>query len=479
MMSNSIRKMFCFVFVLLFVSLFCNNIVYGEGIGGTEAYNDFQENCDVISYDKNGNEYFYSYDDFIYEDCELDGFVPQTQEKPNDRNPFNKYYVLPYSAICVVFTSFDTNSDGISDVTYVGSGTLVGPDVILTAEENTYNTEYGYPTNLTVVPGGYSNNAGQFIKPFGEQTWTVILRGNYHSTFDASDNWAIIRIDSQIGYSAEWMSVSDTGISNGSTVYTLGYSRSTIYDYEVVETHGIVASLQTYKFNHTDLPHVMSNGAPVIDPNLSKVYGINSGPRVYDGDLLLSQACKVSIYIKNWIQEDGGALELRIFASADGGSSSLNFSGHSWLTVKNNSPYNVLIGKMTISPNETVSLGTWGNKIHDGLYYNLEHYFDINYNSYNNNSCYKKNMFIYQWNNINSVVLNNDSWSYFDNCASFAIDVWNAAMPQYSFSKPEIPTPSQLKSQINSLSDHMSNVPVFGGLNVGYYNGDNFIYSIS
>lgn len=67
----------------------------------------------------------------------------------------------------------------------------------------------------------------------------------------------------------------------------------------------------------------------------------------------------------------------------------------------------------------------------------------------------------------------------YDNCAGFTIDVWNAAMPQYSFNEPAIPTPHNLRTQINSLSGHTINEPVLGGSNVGYYSGSNFIYSIS
>ena len=52
---------------------------------------------------------------------------------------------------------------------------------------------------------------------------------------------------------------------------------------------------------------------------------------------------------------------LRIFSTNDGSSSSLNFSGHSWITITNVSGKYLTIGKLgSIKSGNTVSVGTWG-----------------------------------------------------------------------------------------------------------------------
>ena len=425
---------------------------------------------DIETYDIYGNHQYYKYDDFIYDETPtLNAYHPSNTI--NTRSEYDKYYSLPYSAICTFYSTYDTNNDGVADVTFVGSGALVGPNEVLTAEENTYNTDYGYAIDMYVALGEHREN-GSLVRPFGIQHWTMIMRGNYHTTFDANDNWALVRLDSNIGYTSGWLGVSYIGISNGSTVKAVGYNSYSSCEATIYQ--GTVSSLQTYKFNYNAYPPMMANGCPVMDAFLGTVVGIHCSKRTTVNNITYCQACKISIYIKGWIQEDCGPLKVTIFSDPDAGSSSGSGVGHSWIVVKNNSPEYVQIGKMNLAPNTAVTLGTWGNTVHSGLYYNLE------YNRasvFPHRVSFSRNIFANDWNN--SYVLTNDYWLPFENCAFFATNLWNSMFPLHQVNYGTWPTPASVANSISQFSGYNYCEYVNGTNTVGYYSGNTFVPSLS
>ena len=327
---------------------------------------------DVVTYDISGNENYYRNDDIAYlEQVDIQEYNNQTRDEEGDEDsPYLMYYEWPYSSICIVLTTYDINNDGFGDITYIGSGTMVGHDTMMTSAENVYNIDYGNPLNVEVMPGAYTNENNILIKPFGQSNMVSCSRGVYESTLDANDNWAIVRLAESIGYDSGWLSVSYDSINNGSSIKTIGYTYYNC-EYAINSFTGIVSSLETYKFNHSDVPPTSLNGAPVLDVD-NKVCGVQSGPRVVINDVVYSQACKVSVYIKNWIQEAGGLLEFRIFSDLSGNSSLINL-GHAWLSIKNNSPWVIKIGKMFLLQNQYITIGTWqsnGDRPHSGIFYN-------------------------------------------------------------------------------------------------------------
>ena len=429
---------------------------------------------DIETYDIYGNHQYYKYDDFFYDETPtLNAYHPSNII--NTRSEYDKYYSLPYSAICTFYSTYDTNNDGIADVTFIGSGALVGPNEVLTAEENTYNTDYGYAIDMYVALGEHREN-GSLVRPFGIQHWTMIARGNYHTTFDANDNWALVRLDSNIGYTSGWLGVSYTGISNGSTVKAVGYNsyascEATIYQ-------GVVSSLQTYKFNYNAYPPMMANGCPVMNSSMDTIYGIHCSQRTIVNNVTYCQACKISIYLKGWIQEDSGPIKITIFSINTSSSSSwINTTGHSWITVMNNSPDTIQIGKMSLLPSTGVALGTWRNTNHHGIYYNLEYYLGNQTSELLGRVSYSRNIFASQWNN--SYVLTHDNWTYHDNCAYFAAGLWNSMLAdQYQISFGNSwPTPTIVKNRILEFSGYLTDYNIVGTNNVGYYDGNTFIQS--
>ena len=486
-MKKMIKLMILTTLFIILGFFFINNFTcvraYNVGKESESAPNENENDIyDVITHDIFGNTKFYKHSDFEYNNDvvlqEYD-YSLRNEEEVNRNNrdeddeddPYEMYYSLPYSAICLVYSSFDTNNDGIADVTYSCSGAMVAPNIVLTSCEYTYNNTYGFPINMTFMPGAYTDEYGTLVKPFGEATLVSASMGSYHDTFDANDDWAIVSISSDLGYNSGWLSLSDT-LYNNSSVHPTGYSYLD-GDYWISRYNCLASNVQTYKFNHNSNPLSTLTGGPVVDSNDQMIYGIHTGIRLSINNVTYSQACRVSVYIKNWIQGNG-VLELRIFSIDGGSGSSFNFGGHSWLTVKNNSSFSVQIGKSCLAPQQSSSLGTWGNIVHQGLYYNLEYNRSTSYSA--NVSCISY-IFVSQWNWTNSYVVGNDVWALNNNCATFAVTVWNSIVTQNQFIITGIETPEKLYNCILAVT-HDTNVSINGNNNVGYYIGNTFYPSV-
>lgn len=196
-------------------------------------------------------------------------------------------------------------------------------------------------------------------------------------------------------------------------------------------------------------------------------------------------------------------LFVTIFSDNDGKSSSFNFSGHAWVEIYNNSPNPVLIGKYWLPAFEGVTVGTYGNKTHNGLYYNLEYHYYLTVSESSSSgssgssssSSGSSGSFIVIYasgrvsitevfdvsvaNTLTSVINANDEWALWDNCTHFAIDLWNS-VSETDFSKPLFATPTGLINQIKEKDNYQINRNIFGNNSrVGYYSGNDFIYSTS
>jgi hypothetical protein len=162
--------------------------------------------------------------------------------------------------------------------------------------------------------------------------------------------------------------------------------------------------------------------------------------------------------------------QVRVFADSSGASSILNVSGHAWISVKNISSSNITVGKMTVAPNYTVSIGTWGNKSeHDGLWYNLEAYF-VSSGSYTGRASLVANIDSSALATLTSHIVGYDTWSTLNNCSSFAYKAWNK-ISSTTLSAGVINTPSNLKNSIINTGISSIGAAVPYNYNVYYANG--------
>ena len=77
-----------------------------------------------------------------------------------------------------------------------------------------------------------------------------------------------------------------------------------------------------------------------------------------------------------------------------------------------------------------------------------------------------------QLNTLNSYIAYHDSWSYTNNCSTFASGAWNSvAIPGNTVSAGTVNTPSNLISSIRSKSGYGTNNTMSYNYNVCYANG--------
>lgn len=166
---------------------------------------------------------------------------------------------------------------------------------------------------------------------------------------------------------------------------------------------------------------------------------------------------------------------LTIFSSNDGGSSSSNTSGHAFLSFSNTSSSSVVVGGLTVAPGEEITFGTWGNKsAHVGIWYNLESYFIHSQGAYDNRVSLSVGITQSSVNSINTIMEDYDTWGVLNNCASFAIRVWNAVCST-TLSAGTIDNPTDLMTSIRSNSGYQTARTVQENANVGYVSNGVFV----
>jgi hypothetical protein len=166
-----------------------------------------------------------------------------------------------------------------------------------------------------------------------------------------------------------------------------------------------------------------------------------------------------------------------VVSYSNGGFSS-DFTGHSFLIVKNTGNSEITVGRMSVPINGSVTLGTFGNRSsHSGIWYNIEGYYSSSLPS--NRVSLTTALTGSQLVTMNSIINSNDSWAYLNNCSSFASKVWNS-ISNLTISPGAIPTPSNLCNSIKNYS-YVTGITVPSKVisNIAYYNGTSIIYDSS
>lgn len=155
-------------------------------------------------------------------------FVPQglSINPPSDVQPatiFNNNWVEINPATGgqyrnTVYLDITTNNGN-----YRGTGFMIGPNTVATCGHCIYSTEYGssrWPTSVTVAPAMAGSSS-----PYGEAWATAYeVGGNWANNEDETDDWGIIRLNTNIGNSVGWLGLRTQEASyNGTSVNVNGY----------------------------------------------------------------------------------------------------------------------------------------------------------------------------------------------------------------------------------------------------------------
>lgn len=115
-------------------------------------------------------------------------------------NPKNSF---PYRAICRIISYWDENNDGVIDNTVsVGTGFLEGPSAVVTAGHCIYDAEKKMWCEYAEVIFAQD---GPNSAPYGVMSSTTIHTSvAWTQSGDWNQDWAIVEIEEEIGYSTGW-----------------------------------------------------------------------------------------------------------------------------------------------------------------------------------------------------------------------------------------------------------------------------------
>lgn len=137
------------------------------------------------------------------------------------------------------------------------------------------------------------------------------------------------------------------------------------------------------------------------------------------------------------------------------GASSNNL-GHTWITIKNTTSKTITVGRYNLCKGCTVSAGTFGNKRHNGVYYNLEGYYNnLDSSQFENTVSLSENVTAKELSWITRSIKNNDNWSKGNNCSDFALRIWNYISPSSKDIYPfGVDTPTGVEKKIKAIKGH-------------------------
>ncbi len=183
---------------------------------------------------------------------------------------------------------------------------------------------------------------------------------------------------------------------------------------------------------------------------------------------------------------------LTIFSCSDGTGSSALTEDHAFISFKNTSSQQIKIGGLYVNPGHEITVGAWGTMPaghtigsnetwKNGIVYNVESRL-VNYdNDFSNRVSLSTGVTIYDVNNIRNVISNWGSYNYLNNnCATFAVKVWNSVATsslQLSAGSPNQPV--TLYNNIKNKSGYQTNRSIMNMTPVGYVNSAGNFVSIT
>lgn len=144
-------------------------------------------------------------------DVEVDTFGDNWNSKVNDTTLF------PHKAISYIETYFSKGN--------VGSGALVGKNLLLTAAHAVYDTSYGFSSKIIVIPG--SNNIEKPITPFGQtEVNEIYVPKDYYLSTNKSVDYAYVVLNDSIASETGYFGLkvkSKSEYSTSTSLYVAGY----------------------------------------------------------------------------------------------------------------------------------------------------------------------------------------------------------------------------------------------------------------
>ena len=134
---------------------------------------------------------------------------------------------------------------------------------------------------------------------------------------------------------------------------------------------------------------------------------------------------------------------------------------HAWISIKNTSSADLSVLGFSLKPGSELYLGTYGNLSNgNGLYWSHEPYAATHQGeTYTGRVSLTQDISSSQLTTLANWVKAHNLWTLIGNCSWFAASAWDTVAATKVSAGRFIPTPSQLKASITSLSGWVLNKP--------------------
>ena len=220
----------------------------------------------------------------------IDEALYDTEERvfgKDERVKVSNYTSTPYKQVVLLNITF---SNGL---TYIGSGTMVGNDTVLTAGHNLYSKEFGWAKNVTVYAGIKGNN----YKIGKAKSKKLMVLKPWQNSQNSEYDLGAIKLDSNLGKKTGTLSLTSSMKVNDK-IETSGFpgDKGGATQYKSTDT---IKSITVNNLFYLMDTNQGQSGSSVRDKH-NKVIGVHTyGSSEYNGATKLNP---INIdYIKHWI----------------------------------------------------------------------------------------------------------------------------------------------------------------------------------
>ena len=151
--------------------------------------------------------------------------------------------------------------------------------------------------------------------------------------------------------------------------------------------------------------------------------------------------------------------------------------GHSFLSLENISDKPIKIANKTVSPNETIAIGTWSIQAHFGVWYNVESNYISDYNKYDGRLSITTGITDEDIETMTEYILAHDYWTPLENCSCFALNLWNEVVEDSEkLDKMLIYSPSGIASQLRQFDTFEENKEILTDDKFYYFDATTPVY---
>ena len=149
--------------------------------------------------------------------------------------------------------------------------------------------------------------------------------------------------------------------------------------------------------------------------------------------------------------------------------------GHSFIGIQNISDEDIYIYNYKISPNESISIGTWSIWEHWGVWFNVESNYISIHNKYDGRLSITTGINNNDLEKLTKYIEDEDKWTLLGNCSYFALNMWNCVSEESEYiDTPLIYSPNYVTKHITQFENHEINRPLETSEIISYYNNTEF-----